>query len=57
LAVVGWRGRAGDSCRADSLAVEQPGALQASEDFALRAEPRALSITEAIHAKWARHRH
>lgn len=39
------------------LAVEQPGALQASEDFALRAGPRVLSITEAIHAKWARHRH
>lgn len=39
------------------LAVEQPGALQAGADFALRAGPRALSITEAIHAKWARHRH
>ncbi|MCL1961622.1 MAG: MOSC domain-containing protein [Desulfovibrionaceae bacterium] len=38
------------------LAVEQPGALQAGERFTLCAGPRALSITEAIHAKWAKYR-
>lgn len=38
------------------LAVEQAGTLSPGEGFALQAGPRALSITEAIHAKWAKHR-
>ena len=38
------------------LAVEQPGTLVAGEAFVLRPGPRALSITEAIQAKWAKHR-
>jgi MOSC domain-containing protein YiiM len=38
------------------LAVEQAGTLSAGEAFVLHAGPRALSITEAIHAKWASHR-
>ena len=38
------------------LAVEQPGTLAAGEAFVLRPGPRALSITEAIQAKWVKHR-
>ena len=38
------------------LAVEQPGTLVAGEAFVLRPGPRALSITEAIQAKWVKHR-
>jgi len=38
------------------LAVEQPGTLQADTPFTLRPGSRALSITEAIHAQWAKHR-
>ena len=38
------------------LAVERPGTLRAGEPFVLRAGARRLSITEAIHAKWAKHR-
>ena len=38
------------------LAVEQPGRLAAGQSFTLRPGPRGLSITEAIHAKWAKHR-
>ncbi|MFV0681544.1 MOSC domain-containing protein [Ottowia sp.] len=39
------------------LAAEQPGTLAAGERFTLHPGPRALSIADAIHAKWAKHRH
>jgi MOSC domain-containing protein YiiM len=44
------------ACCGFYLAVDQPGTLTAGEPFTLRPGPRALSIADAIHAKWAKHR-